>query len=353
MMCLGLSETFNCEWIELGSEAMEMESNLVMKNQKLEASGILRKALIIPARNIKFLTFTILTSLPLFCFLIYYESHLQKIMVETLKTLNLPPREAGMNRYLTYFRLSWSIPVEVSRKLNQDFPNELFYLGFLFVVPLHLLHFVTAIPIVYLGSKIHTEESPVMTIREMVKKTFDKTRLKGTFVTFSYVLVLSSYTLLGLTWLGITYYAVFRNFNDFDALFYAVLCWPVFVGALVMYLAWSSVWNVSVVISILDGAGGIKPFGQAIYLSSGCEWRGFSLMLIFFFWEISLRLPCLYSGCYKSRNYFGGIIAQVCLFCFGNVLKWTVCMIYFYDCKNRAVEKKLKMQAKKRGESSG
>ncbi|KAM1417760.1 hypothetical protein EV1_020910 [Malus domestica] len=331
---------------------MEMESNLVMKNQKLGTSDILRQALIIPARNIKFFIFAILASLPLFCFLTYYEPHLQKIMVETSKILN-PPRDADINGYLTYFDLSWSIPTDISRKLNQDFPNELFYLEFLYLVPLHILYLVTAIPIVYLGSKIHTEESPVMTLKDMVKKPFDKKRLKGTFVTYFYVLVLSSCTLLGLTWLGITYYAVFRNFEHFDALFYAVLCWPAFVGLLAMFSAWSAVWNMSIVISILEGGSGIKVFGEAIYLSSGSEWRGFILMLIFFAWEASLRLPCIYFGCYESRHYFGGILAQVCLFCFGNVLKWIVCIVYFYDCKNRALEKKLKMQAKKRGESIG
>ncbi|KAM1719414.1 hypothetical protein ACFX12_021229 [Malus domestica] len=146
---------------------MEMESNLVMKNQKLGTSDILRQALIIPARNIKFFIFAILASLPLFCFLIYYEPHLQKIMVETSKILN-PPRDADINGYLTYFDLSWSIPIDISRKLNQDFPNELFYLEFLDLVPLHILYLVTAIPIVYLGSKIHTEESPVMTLKDML-----------------------------------------------------------------------------------------------------------------------------------------------------------------------------------------
>ncbi|XP_042978972.1 uncharacterized protein LOC122309528 [Carya illinoinensis] len=50
-----------------------------------------------------------------------------------------------------------------------------------------------------------------------------------------------------------------------------------------------------------------------------------------------LRLPCLYFGCYE-----GGIeiLVQVSLFCLGNMLKWVVCVIYFYDCKKRTLEKK-------------
>lgn len=135
-----------------------------------------------------------------------------------------------------------------------------------------------------------------------------------------------------------------------DRVSYAVLCWPSFVALLAMYLAWSSVWNVSVVISILEGTRGIKAFGQAIYLTSGCEWKGFILMLIFCAWEVGIRLPCLYIGSYERGNY---IVAQVSLFCFGNVLKWVACMIYFYDCKNRALEKKLIMKGKKRVESCG
>ncbi|BBG94095.1 Probable carotenoid cleavage dioxygenase 4, chloroplastic, partial [Prunus dulcis] len=60
----------------------------------------------------------------------------------------------------------------------------------------------------------------------------------------------------------------------------------------------------------------IKAFALAIYFSSGSEWRGILLMLMFFAWEISL-------------------------FCFGNVVKWVTCTIYFRDCKNRALEKSL------------
>ncbi|KAI5352381.1 PREDICTED: transmembrane [Prunus dulcis] len=331
---------------------MEMESNLIMKNQKLEAFGILRKALIISTRNTNFFIFIILTSLPLFCFLVYYESSLQKSLVEISKILN--PLHNNVHSYNAYFNLSWSIPLDIAKKLNKEFPYELTHLGLLYLVPLHLLKLSTVIVIVHLASKIYTEEIPTtMTFKEMVHRPFGKTRLKGTFVTYVYVLFLSTFTLLGLAWLGITYYALFRDFSFMDdRVSYAVLCWPSFVALLAMYLAWSSVWNVSVVISILEGTRGIKAFGQAIYLTSGCEWRGFILMLIFCAWEVGLRLPCLYIGSYERGNYIG-LVAQVSLFCFGNVLKWVACMIYFYDCKNRALEKKLMMKSKKRVESCG
>lgn len=53
------------------SISMEMESNVILKNQKLDAFDILRKALAVSA-DINFFLFTTLASLPLFCFLIYY-----------------------------------------------------------------------------------------------------------------------------------------------------------------------------------------------------------------------------------------------------------------------------------------
>ncbi|PQQ18314.1 uncharacterized protein Pyn_36025 [Prunus yedoensis var. nudiflora] len=329
---------------------MEMESNLLMKNQKLEAFGILRKALIISARNTNFFIFTILTSLPLFCFLVYCESSLQKSLVDISKIQN--PLYSNVHGYRASFNLSWSIPLDIATKLNKEFPYELTHLG-LYLVPLHLLNLSTVIVIVHLASKIYTEEIPTkMTFKEMVHRPFGKTRLKGTFVTYVYFLFLSTCTLLGLAWLGIIFYAVFRDFSLMaDHASYAVLC-PSFVALLVMYLAWSSVWNVSVVISILEGTSGIKAFGQAIYLTNGCERRGFILMLIFCAWEVGLRLPCLYIGGYERGNYIG-LVAQVSLFCFGNVLKWIACMIYFYDCKNRPLEKKLIMKGKKRVESCG
>lgn len=322
-----------------------------MKNQKLEALGILRKALIISARNTNFFIFTILTSLPLFCFLVYYESSLQKSLVDISKIRN--PLYSNVHGYRAYFNLSWSIPLDIATKLNKEFPYQLTHLGLFYLVPLHLLNLSIVIVIVHLASKIYAEEIPTtMTFKEMVHRPFGKTRLKGIFVTYVYFLFLSTCILLGLAWLGIIYYAVFRDFSFMDDhASYAVLC-PSFVALLVMYLAWSSVWNVSVVISILEGTRGIKAFGQAIYLTNGCEWRGFILMLIFCAWEVGLRLPCLYIGSYERGNYIG-LVAQVSLFCFGNVLKWIACMIYFYDCKNRSLEKKLIMKGKKRVESCG
>ncbi|XP_034202007.1 uncharacterized protein LOC117616717 [Prunus dulcis] len=320
---------------------MEMESNLMMKNQKLEAFDILRKALVISARNTNFFIFTILTSLPLFCFLVYYESVLQKFLVQISEILKQPLDD------LDYV---WIIPFDTTRKMNKEYTDGFIHLGLLYLVPLHLLELSTVLVVVDLASKMYTEERPLMTLKEMLHIPLDKTRLKGTFITYLYFLVFSTCALLGLIWLATTYFVLFKG-AMYD-LFFAVWCGPSFAALLTIYLAWSAVWNGSLVISVLEGTYGIKAFALAIYFSSGSEWRGILLMLMFFAWEVSLRLPCIYIGCYGRGINYIGVVAQISLFCFGNVVKWVTCTIYFRDCKNRALEKRLMMKGTT-GESCG
>ncbi|KAM1065674.1 hypothetical protein FF2_020982 [Malus domestica] len=328
-----LTVVFETLWIEPGSESMEMESNLTVKNPKLEAFGILRKALAISAKNTNFFVFAILTSLPLFCFMIYYESVLQKFMVEISEILKQNPDD------LDFY---WLVPLDIARKMK-DYSAGFIHLSLLYLVPLHLLELSTVLLIVDLASKIYEEERPTKTLKEMLRIPFDKTRLKGSFVTSVYVLVWSTCMLLGLIWLAATYCVVFQPIMY--GLYFSVWCWPAFTALLTIYLAWSVVWNVSLVISVLEGTHGIKAFALAIYFSSGSEWKGILLMLVFFAWEAILRLPGIYIGFYERTNYVA-LAAEISLFCFGNVVKWVACTIYFCDCKNRAVEKKLAMKGK-------
>ena len=82
----------------------------------------------------------------------------------------------------------------------------------------------------------------------------------------------------------------------------------------------------------------VEAFALSAYFSKRIGRRGLLLMLVFLVWGLSLRLPCLYFGCYEGGR---GIVAQICMFCLGNVLKWVVCTVYFCDCKKRILEKKV------------
>lgn len=323
---------------------MEMGSNVILKNQKLGVSDILRKALIIAAGNINFFVFIVVTSLPLFCFLVYYQPFQQKVQVEISEIL----KEPASVYFFEDFIFSWSyheFPIKITPEWNKGFPGELIQLALLYLVPLHLLELGTALMIADLASKIYKEERQ-MSLKEMVQnQPFDKTRLKAAFITSVYVLVLSTCTeLLGFIWSAASYYFVFRYFMH-DVLL-SFWCLVACVALLTIYLAWNAIWNMSIVISILEGIHGTKAFGLATYLSFGNEWPGFLLMLIFFAWGVSLRLPCLYFGCKERGNAM--YVAEISFLCFGNVFKWVVFMIYFYDCKNQVLEKRLMIKAKNR-----
>ena len=106
-----------------------------------------------------------------------------------------------------------------------------------------------------LSSKIYAEETP-MSLKEMIHKPIYGARLRGTFVTSFYVLFLSACTQLGLIWLVTYYYVIFAN-SVVDVLF-AVSYGAAFVALLTKHLEWSAMWNMSIVISTLEGSYGLK-----------------------------------------------------------------------------------------------
>ncbi|GMY26194.1 hypothetical protein FCV25MIE_21436 [Fagus crenata] len=334
---LSSSSSFRCVNIGLEMKGSEMDSNHVMLNEKLiennhdiqnpklNAFDILKEALVIIFKKFNFIIFIFLASIPLFCFKVYYEIFLQSNLVETSNILKQTPG---------YSDFGWPIPDFINNKMTKHVFYELLQLGFLYLVPLHLLELCTVVVTVDLSSKIYAEERP-MTLKEMILKPIYGARLGGTFITSICVLHLSTCTLLGLIWL-VTYYVILENsmIKVFLAVFYGVA----FVALLTKYLEWSAMWNMSIVISVLEGIYGYEAFALSAYFSKGSERRGLILMIVFFVWGLGLRLPCLYFGCYEG---WLGISVQISLFCLGNVLKWVVCMVYFYDCKKRILEKKV------------
>lgn len=305
-----------------------MESNQIMHDQKLGVLDILKKSLLVFGRNNNFIIFTIITSFPMFCFLIYFEYFLQKFLFNAIETL-----KPSSDYYFDYFLHDI---FDVARKLNKENLLQFMQLGFLYLVPLHLLELSTVLVIVDLASKIYKEDKP-MSLKEMIQRPFNLARLRGTFITFVYVTLLSACTLLGLLWLVTTYFVILRNTMYY--LIYAAICGASFVSLLGLYLALSAEWNMSVVISVSEGIHGSAALALSSFFSVGNHRRGLILMLVFFVWGVVLRLPCLYIGYYTGGGY--EIVAQICFFCLGNALKWVVCMVYFHDCQKQKLEKKV------------
>ncbi|XP_059448227.1 uncharacterized protein LOC132179507 [Corylus avellana] len=306
-----------------------LEENTVTQNLKVGAFDIIKQASTIFSKNFNFIIFIFLISLPLFFFMVYYEIFLQRTLVDASNILNNP------SDYYYYY--DWSISPSMPEK--STFLHQLVQLGLLYLVPRHLLELCTIIATVDLASKIHAEER-VITLKEMIDRPIYGAKARGTFVTSLCVLFLSTCTLSGLIWLVTTYYAVWRQ--SIFAVFFLVFYGPIFVALLTKYLEWSAVWNMSIIISVLEeGTYGIEALLHSAYFSRGSKRRGLLLMLVFFVWGQGLRLASLYFGCYEEGR---GIVVQVGLLWLGNVLKWVVCIPYFYDCKKRAFEKKVDVE---------
>ncbi|XP_004509837.1 uncharacterized protein [Cicer arietinum] len=298
---------------------MEIETN---HKQKLEVSDILKEAFMIFVKNLNFIIFTFVTSLPLFCIMVYFEIQLQETLVETLNIIN--PKH-------NHFR-DFGYMLDL---MNTAYFLKLIQLGIIYMVPLHVLEFCTAIVTIDLASMISLKEKK-MTLKEMFQKPFEPSKLRGSFLTFIYVLFLTTTHQLGLLWIVINYHFFLKGLSY---VLFGVICSMLFAKVLKMYLEWSSMWNMSFVISILEGIYGIDALALSVNFSKGCHEKGLFLMLIFFAWEHFLRLSCyLIGGYYEQGN---GIFIQVGLMCIVIPLKWVVFMIYFNDCKEKQLEKKM------------
>jgi len=317
---------------------MESESNKSKQKQKLEVYDILWESVVIYFRNLNFIIFTFLTSIPLFCIMVYFEIFLQELLVETSNIVNLPHESHDDSTVFTDYdfidyRYSYRPDLIIDR-FNKDYVLKLILTGFIYMVPLYVLEFVSAIVTIALTSKLHSKEKK-MTLKEMVQKPFDLSKLRGSFVTSVYVLFLTTTHQLGLLFIVLNYHVYLKDSSFY--LLFAVICSAAFAKVLRMYLEWSAMWNMSLVMSVLEGIYGVDALAVSAYFSRGCHRRGLFLMLIFFAWGHLLRLSCYHIGGYEQGN---AIFVQVGLYCMVNPLKWVACMIYVHDCKERKLEKK-------------
>lgn len=308
---------------------MDTENKQVMQQikKKFETFDILKEAVGIFLKNINFSIFTLLCSLPLFCFMVYFETFLQETLVETSEILHVP---TDYSQY--HFR---SYPDEIMNRFSKNYALKLVQLGLLYLVPFHVLDICSAIVTIDLASKLRSGDRH-MTLKDMFHKSIDMSNLRGTFVTSIYVQFLNNCYFLGLLFIVINYFVLLRYISFYGI--FAVICSLGFAKVLRVYLELSAMWNMSIVISVLEGMHGIDALVLSGYFHKGCQRRGLFLMLFFFAWSQFLRIPCLYMGCYKGDD---GIIVQAGLFCVVNLLKWVACMIYFYDCKERNLKKKV------------
>ncbi|KAL5723670.1 hypothetical protein ACHQM5_007042 [Ranunculus cassubicifolius] len=326
-----------------------MENHQVLELQKLGAIGILNEAFKIPYKSSRFIFLTFLTSLPVMFTMVLHEIILKRSIVETNSLLTSPPPPSYQYESITIFTAiangsapihnntynivtfaSYNSEIETIIMLVQNMSPRFFQLAFLYLVPLHLLDLVNTIVTVQTTSTIYAE-TPIK-VREMLHTVTAETRFVGPLITSLYVLFLNSFVLFGLIW-AVTN-SFFSPFGNLVMFMYGVGS----IGLTVKWVEWTAVWNVSTIFSVLDGKHWLDAFRASGYISRGNRTRGFQLMLLFFVWRIFLRLLCHYV---VGHETWSGLVLSSFLSCVGNVMKWVVCTVYFYDCKNRAFEKKV------------
>lgn len=302
---------------------MDMESNHTMLKQKLGFFDTLKQALSLIYNTSYFILLTFLSSLPLFCFSVYYELLLQRTLVQI--------SEFVRQQHPSNYHHNWQTLLHTAARMTDKFPYNLIQLGFLYVVPLHLLELCTAFVTVDLASTTLAEG----------KKKASKANFRGTLVTSIWVLFFSTCTILGSVWLASIYYVILNNLGYNCKLYFGVLYRAACMALLAKYLEWRSIWNMAIVVSILEDANGANALILSAHLSRGNERQGLLITLVFSLLGLALRWSGLYFKCYERGN---GIFAQVGLFCIVNVMKWVVYMVYFDDCKKRILKKKVDME---------
>jgi hypothetical protein len=232
--------------VVLNMKLIENDHDDHIRNQELGVFDILKEALVIIFKNFNLIIFIFLVSIPLFCFLVYYE----RTLVETLNIL----RQTDHG----FYDHNWPASLHdlvVIRKTKHVY-YKLVQLGFVYLVPLHLLELCTVVVTIHLSSKIYAKEETAMTLKEMIHKLIYGTRLRVTFITSFYVLFLSTFTLLGLISFVTHWVNISNSVIDF---FFQVFYGAIFLPLAKMYLEWSAMWNMSIVISVLEGIyGGVK-----------------------------------------------------------------------------------------------
>ncbi|KAF2546475.1 hypothetical protein F2Q70_00020521 [Brassica cretica] len=322
-------------------------------NEKLIVMELLKRAAKLLFSNINLAFFLFFSSLPLFCFLILFELSLQTTISLTYQFLS---QELDLGGY--FF-------LQDHKDLSEnDLIPWLIQTSLLYFFPYTLLDLFTTTVIVAASSVSYTsgEEEPLgMLCLVQRSAKICRNRLVGCLITSLYVLLLSTSVFFGFFSDSVNYLFItslardYQRFNSKAAvLFHAVVVLihgTVFIVLAVKFGKWSAGWNMGLVVSVLeeeegeDGKGGIygtNALSLSYWYGRGHEKRDLLMMLMFLVFAIATRMPCLYSRCSLSSSGNGVLYTglYVGLICVGNAVKWVACVVSYYDCRARVLEKK-------------
>ncbi|XP_022150095.1 uncharacterized protein LOC111018355 [Momordica charantia] len=327
----------------------KMDSHQILSKPKLGFSSSFREAFkIILSNHPTFISLIILFSFPLFA------SHtlLHPTFVQILKLLyhNDPFNPFVVHLIACPSNDTNCLSLQQSPITDDSFKVILslrFLISTLLLsVLVFFLDLLNTIATVSISASLYGGNIPQMGFKEMLLQA-KRVGLKGPLTTSLFAVLMASLTLLGMVALSTYMFFVPEgiSFMSIDISIFTLIFGSMFVVLLAKYIEWSAVWNMGIVISILDKNQGYIAIEVAGFLSRGSRKLGFSLMLFFFVLKVVIGMPCLYSlwneG--KSCGVLGNVVT-LSLNCVGNVVMWVVLMVYFYDCKREFLEKKIDLE---------
>ncbi|XP_021727458.1 uncharacterized protein LOC110694601 [Chenopodium quinoa] len=313
----------------------------------LTSFEILKSATKILKSNPMFMGLTIMSVLPLFVFMVLHEIKISEVMDGVSKFL-LPPSFS-----YTYYFTGDEFEYDENDLRRKHFRVVLELFPF-YLVLLPLLEFFSLPLIVNLGVKIYAGEiSSSLTVKEIINEViYKKVNLKGAFITLFWVQLLSICTFAGLIWTVLSHHFIMQYIflrEDFVQILSIGFHSLIFLGILYKFLEWSVLWNMAMVISVLQIEAGLYALELSAYYGKHCKRTGFKLMLMVLSYSFFLRLPFLLA---RMCNYVIVVTVAVTvivfgLVFFGSLVKWVALVTYFYECKAQVLLKKANEEAHK------
>lgn len=326
-----------------------------LKFKQLKSLKILKSSVNNITSNTKFMFFMILSLLPFFAFIIFLEIEIKPIK-DAILNLLLPTPIPYIYDISTQVRLKSDDEEDPRRKLYRIiFDLFPFHLG---LVP--LVELLSSTVIIYIAAKVYeSEEDADSTSPRMV--FYQKNSFKGPFITSLWVQLFSDSTLFGVIWAVVNHLIVTNGFNYSSYYYYyeftydfvlqkglivyilsLVIHGAIFMGLLKKFLEWSVLWNMGIVISVLEEESGTDALDMSAYYGTHCKRTGFELMLVFVSYSVLLRLPFMVARMFNYVSF--GVLEIVIiagLICLGSLIRWVAFVLYYYDCKAQLLFKKV------------
>lgn len=346
---------FQKESHKMGFDLNTQIGQIILELKQLKSLEILQSSLNIIFNN-KFMLLMVLFSIPFFIFMVFFEIKLQQVVYfYSSKFL------ANPSSYQYYSKVLDVYDDDDGSNQSSAILRLLLELCSFYLVVYPLIELLSSSAVIKIAGKVHAREKE-STLMEIIDEVVPlPSTLKGSLSTYFWVHLLSTSTLVGLFWIVANHFIISARFFAYNYYSYYYYMGTtelymnaisigvhsmVFVAILYKYLDWSALWNMGIVISVLEDERGVDALEMSGYYGKRSRGTGFELMLGFFVFGAFLRLSCLHVVG-KYRVLVTAIV--VGLVCLGNLVKWVALVVYFYDCKAQTLQKKVDEEVGKSG----